>query len=189
MEITPSVILPCRDRWCRQRLHRGATTFLAAFVSVTALAPITSSAGPSITAVGFDGTIVRSDDGGANWNQQSSNITRELRTVDFVDPNTGWTGGMFEATSSTNTATMRFTTNGGSSWQSADFQTSPNGLLINDVDFVDANTGWFVAGGGNIWRSGNGGLNWSPQNSGEIDDFQAVDFVNETHGTDALPES
>ncbi len=41
------------------------------------------------TAVGGDGTILRTTDGGANWMIQSSGTTYDLNAVCFTDVNTG----------------------------------------------------------------------------------------------------
>jgi hypothetical protein len=46
------------------------------------------------TIVGFNGTILRTTDGGQNWNQQFSKISINLNAVCFVDSNIGYiTGG------------------------------------------------------------------------------------------------
>ncbi|MBC8145829.1 MAG: hypothetical protein H7X80_09590, partial [bacterium] len=44
----------------------------------------------TITAVGQDGVIVRSSDGGATWVRQQSGTDATLRAVSFVDANNGW---------------------------------------------------------------------------------------------------
>ena len=41
------------------------------------------------TAVGQDGTILRTTNGGANWEAQSSGTTNEFTDVSFTDANTG----------------------------------------------------------------------------------------------------
>ncbi|MDZ4659839.1 MAG: YCF48-related protein [Bythopirellula sp.] len=144
-----------------------------------------TSAAPFVTAVGSDGTIIRTKDGGANWYQQNLSADaahRELRAVDFVDPNMGWTSGMFHFDTAHFFTTMRYTTNGGSSWRTADFETLQQGFPVSDLDFIDANNGWLVGGGGNIWRSVDGGLSWTSHYSGEGNGFQAVVFVDNSHG-------
>ncbi len=45
------------------------------------------------TAVGAEGTILHTTDGGATWTLQSSGTTVPLSGVTFVDANTGWAVG------------------------------------------------------------------------------------------------
>ena len=120
--------------------------------------------GAVINAVGFNGTILRSEDDGATWSLttiNAANWNRELLAVDFVDGDTGWVSGHFYNSGSSNHRTiMRYTTDGGVNWRVADF---PGQNLVLDLHFIDSNTGWFVAGGGNVGRSDDGGLTWAPQ--------------------------
>jgi hypothetical protein len=44
-------------------------------------------------AVGFEGTILNTTDGGLNWNSQSSGTSNYLNSVYFTDNNTGWAVG------------------------------------------------------------------------------------------------
>jgi len=39
--------------------------------------------------VGYEGTILRTEDGGATWTPQSSPTTQDLYGVSFVNANTG----------------------------------------------------------------------------------------------------
>ncbi len=43
----------------------------------------------TVTAVGADGTILRTTDGGANWTFQSSGTTNDFKAVSFVGAKTG----------------------------------------------------------------------------------------------------
>jgi photosystem II stability/assembly factor-like uncharacterized protein len=45
------------------------------------------------TAVGQNGTIVRTTNGGTTWVEQDSGTTNNLAGVSFVDANTGWAAG------------------------------------------------------------------------------------------------
>jgi len=44
-------------------------------------------------AVGDNGVIVKSTDGGEHWILQSSGVVSPLRSVYFIDSNTGWAVG------------------------------------------------------------------------------------------------
>ena len=103
-------------------------------------------------AVGFDGVIVNTTDGGQTWISQTSGVTDEIRAVFFIDANTGWAVG-----GATN-RTMVKTTDGGLNWQSiAASNISSNQMY--DIAFFDANTGWLVTFD-SIYMTTDGGTTW-----------------------------
>jgi hypothetical protein len=58
--------------------------------------------------VGFEGTILRTTDGGLHWTMQTSGTTRDLYGVSFIDANTGIVVGT--------DGTILRTTTGGVTW-------------------------------------------------------------------------
>jgi photosystem II stability/assembly factor-like uncharacterized protein len=58
----------------------------------------------------------------------------------------------------------------------------PQGNTLNDVCFVDENTGWAAGGKGTFLKTNDGGLNWLPQNIGESLDIQSLNFLNQNIG-------
>ncbi|UCH85221.1 MAG: choice-of-anchor D domain-containing protein [Candidatus Latescibacterota bacterium] len=164
------------------------------------------------TAVGHEGTILRTTDGGATWVRQSSGTTSILIGVSFTDVNTGTAVGE-------NGLILR-TTDGGETWTpqvsgESGFLTgvwftdenngtvvTQNGVILrttdggakwdyqdsgvennlNDVMFVDANTGVIVGWDGLILRTSNGGTTWTPQSSGTTEYLARVWFVNANVG-------
>jgi photosystem II stability/assembly factor-like uncharacterized protein len=62
----------------------------------------------TVTAVGADGTIVRTTDGGATWERQTSGTKNFLAGVSFVDANTGTAVGV---------AGTILRTDGGATWE------------------------------------------------------------------------
>lgn len=124
------------------------------------------------TAVGDNGTILRTTDGGLNWTGQTSGTGAHLRAVSFIDANTGTavgTGG-----------TILRTTNGGSSWAS---QISGTFQDLHCVAFTSALVGSAAGNAGTILRTTDGGLNWTPQTSGTGDPLYAMSFVDASTGT------
>lgn len=107
-------------------------------------------------AVGDNGTIVNTTDGGQTWLLQSSGTTEILRAVFFIDANTGWAvGGLLGKA-------MLKTTDGGENWQSI----VANNIMSNqmyDIAFADANTGWLVSFD-SIYTSTDGGNTWVNEN-------------------------
>ncbi len=103
-------------------------------------------------AVGNDGTILSTTNGGQDWTSQTSGVTDGLRAVFFIDANTGWAVG-----GSTN-RTMVKTTDGGLNWQSITASNIFSNLMY-DIAFADANTGW-LATFDSIYMTSDGGTTW-----------------------------
>jgi photosystem II stability/assembly factor-like uncharacterized protein len=117
--------------------------------------------------------ILVTRDGGHTWAVQH-HAHGYLRSVVFVDRLNGWVAG---------DAALK-TADGGKSWT----HQGPGGA---DIDFVDATTGWIVAGpfkgsGEFVYRTIDGGATWATQRylleyEHEYG-LQAVDFVGAQHG-------
>ncbi len=103
-------------------------------------------------AIGDNGTIVNTTDGGQTWLPQTSGTTERLRAVFFINANTGW------AVGGSLSKVILKTINGGSSWQSIT-ATNIVSSMIYDIAFTDANTGWLVAFD-SMYRSTDGGNTW-----------------------------
>ena len=80
--------------------------------------------------VGFNGTILKTTDGGANWISQESGINDDLYRVSFTDANNGTAVG--------DSGIILSTINGGVNWVSQ-LSGTTNELL--GVSFTDANNG------------------------------------------------
>jgi photosystem II stability/assembly factor-like uncharacterized protein len=98
------------------------------------------------TAVGNSGTIIRTTNGGSNWNTQPIGTINVLYNVKFTDANNGTVVGDF--------GTILKTTNGGINWI---FKSSGTNNDLNGVFFTDANTATIVGVGGTILRTTTGG--------------------------------
>jgi photosystem II stability/assembly factor-like uncharacterized protein len=91
------------------------------------------------------------------------------RDVFFLDANTGWVSGAVQDQPNDNHAyprTLR-TDDGGETW-SYQLQEDSVGTLLG-VYFNDYNSGWVVGGGGSgqqVYRTTDGGMNWSMTNVG-----------------------
>ena len=103
-------------------------------------------------AVGDDGTILATANGGATWTPQTSGTEAALLSVSFVDAQTGWAVGF--------DGTILATANGGATWTP---QTSGTEADLLSVSFVDAQTGWAVGADGTILATANGGATWEQQ--------------------------
>ncbi len=89
------------------------------------------------------------------WNAQNSGVANQLTVVKAVSGMICWTGGA--------NATVRRTTDGGSTWVNG----NPNPVVIagmvNCIDAFDGNTAWLSttnSGSTFIYKTTNGGTNW-----------------------------
>lgn len=161
-------------------------------------------------AVGYDGTILATTNGGAAWTAQSSAITTHLYGVFFLDESNGWIVGK--------SAKVLKTTNGGATWSqtgtgitgdlwdvqfldtSVGYVTSSNGIFKStdgganwsqmptstnafyQLHFLDQQTGWCVGSNGKIRATADGGSTWATQSNGTTGTLYGVSFTSPTTG-------
>lgn len=120
-------------------------------------------------AVGYDGTILTTSNGGTSWSAQTSSVTTHLYGTFFLDENTGWIVGK--------SAKVLKTTNGGATW-------SLTGAGITgdlwDVQFLDTSVG-YVASSNGIYKSTDGGANWT-QMPTSTNAFYQLHFLDDLTG-------
>ncbi len=114
----------------------------------------------------YVGTIIKTEDGGANWVEQEAGVSELLQGVKFADPNHGWAVG--------SNGTILYTSDGGANWVKQTVATSHD---FYGVSCVNATQGWATTSYaihydhfGNadnwvaaIWQTGDGGTTWTPQ--------------------------
>jgi photosystem II stability/assembly factor-like uncharacterized protein len=101
--------------------------------------------------------IVKSSFAQGSWVQQSTPVTTDINSIWSVDNNTAWACGYFGALG---LPSVVRTINGGMTWSLA------NGGLPTNKDFysifaINANTCWIGTDVGTIYRTTNGGTNWT----------------------------
>jgi photosystem II stability/assembly factor-like uncharacterized protein len=125
-------------------------------------------------AVGANGSIIATTNGGENWTLQSSNTNNFFGGVSFVSATEGWTvaGNV-----------VLHTTNGGQTWTQ---QPVPQNTWVAPIHFVDALNGWAAGTQENIIRTSDGGQTWVTQRGGTntpfIYPFNGVSFGDALHG-------
>ncbi|MFH1320098.1 MAG: YCF48-related protein [Bacteroidota bacterium] len=117
------------------------------------------------------GIILKTSNGGTNWTQQTIGTAPGLRSVYFINKDTGYVAGGF--------GTILKTSNGGTNWTQ---QTSGTNSQLRAVYFADANTGFAVGDGGTIVKTSNAGINWTSQVSGIGYLLCSVYFINTDTG-------
>ncbi len=108
-------------------------------------------------AVGERGCILKTGNGGISWDKTYVNTgVFALKSVSFVDKDTGWTVG---------SDSIFKTTNGGDTWQSLE---GLSDHYYSSVFFINADSGWVTASGnsmGKILYTSDGGNTWQVQDS------------------------
>jgi len=104
---------------------------------------------------GESGIIIRTTDGGNNWEVQNSTVQSFITDIFFVNKNIGWATTLRD-TFPFNTVILK-TTNGGNDWIAKDFQ--DNTAFMRTVFFFDSLTGFL--GGTYIAYTNDGGISWT----------------------------
>ena len=105
--------------------------------------------------VGEGGLILKSNDGGITWTQKNSGTTARLSSVQFIDYNKGWILGDYPLN-----GVILKTINGGESW--VQYSTG-FGSDLKSIYFINNNVGWGCGYPGKIWKTTDGGINWTIQ--------------------------
>lgn len=120
---------------------------------------------------GDAGTILKTTDGGENWNLTILDTTTTLRDIFFINSKIGFAVGDF----------TRFykTTDGGNSWNFIANELSD----IGSVWFIDSLNGWVTSNYSmagiedGLYTTTNGGLIWSKQKNGWYDGLYFIDSL------------
>jgi len=113
-------------------------------------------------AVGSNGKIIRTTDGGQTWFSVASGTSNALYSLDFPDNLTGFTGGT--------TGTVLRTLNGGASWAPR----TGCGINISSISFFNVNTGITAGGGTLMCFTTDAGWDWTPRYSPNFSVSSAV---------------
>lgn len=120
-------------------------------------------------AVGTNGTIIKTINGGQNWTALNSGITQMLKDVFFVNNSVGYAVGIDKVIK---------TIDGGNTW----VDKTDISWNFNTVYFLDANTG-FIGSGYSIEKTTDGGDTWTNLNVGNSgDSWSAIQFINANIG-------
>lgn len=119
----------------------------------------------NVWAVGGEGIIIHTTDGGVTWDSIPNGTTTHLYSVEFINADTGWVAGREDESSTPlfNKHIQR-TTDGGLNWE---FQHLPNGGQMNivDMDFIEGPPGepmrgYCTGGMSYVWRTDDYGETW-----------------------------
>lgn len=123
-------------------------------------------------AVGENGVILSTRNGGANWYEQQSGTDNTLRDVDFVDRRNGWAVG--------HNGTILYTNDGGRKWVA---QNSGTSSRLEEVTFLDSQTGWIAGRSMFVFlRTTDGGQHWIQDSIPDFRMLSNLSFVDEKNG-------
>jgi photosystem II stability/assembly factor-like uncharacterized protein/tetratricopeptide (TPR) repeat protein len=130
-------------------------------------------------AVGDGGAVWHTIDGGHAWERQPTGTTASLRSLQFLNPYTGWVVGREELPHGAGSAgVILFTRDGGLRWQRLSSGALPG---LNCVRFLDGKAG-FVAGDGSdqypsgVFQTADCGKTWQPVPGPRCTTWLAADF-------------
>jgi photosystem II stability/assembly factor-like uncharacterized protein len=106
--------------------------------------------GSNVWIVGDSGRCHSSTDGGTTWATQILAGGASLRSVSFVNLQTGWVAG--------DNGSILKTSDGGSSWT---LQNSNTTQLLSSIVFTDLLTGYAVGAAGTVLKTTDGGTSWT----------------------------
>src|SRR5947209_10394511 len=115
-------------------------------------------------AVGDEGVVWHTIDGGKTWERQPSGVRAALRSLHFLNPYTGWVAGREELPGGGSTGVLLYTQDGGLRWQRLLVNTLPG---LNHVRFVDDKVGYLAGNGAGqyptgVFRTADSGRTWQP---------------------------
>lgn len=127
-------------------------------------------------AVGDDGAVWHSIDGGRTWERQKSGTRASLRGVHFLTPYTGWAVGRVERPGGGSVGVLLKTTDGGLHWQEIGLNVLPG---LNGVHFFNEKEGLVWGDGGGMFGPGlfttsDGGRTWKPATGAPLPSCRAV---------------
>jgi photosystem II stability/assembly factor-like uncharacterized protein/uncharacterized caspase-like protein len=122
-------------------------------------------------AVGDEGTILHTDDGGSSWKPQISGTSEKLNSVTFVTSRSGWAVG--------GGGVILHTQDGGGTWKS---QFSGTSKFLLSVAFATTQSGWAGGIDGLILHTQDGGLTWRQQSSGIDENINSLAFATPQSG-------
>ena len=129
-------------------------------------------------AVGDEGLVATTDDGGKHWTLQRSGTSAMLLDVYFANSKEGWIVG--------EDSDVLYTKNGGKTWNRYEYVSE---FMLNGVWFVNNSKGWVVGTHDRIFHTKDGGKSWREQSNrfeGErdrmINDNKQVFFISDNEG-------
>ena len=135
-------------------------------------------------AVGDEGVVWHTRDGGQKWFRQDTGTRASLRSVSFISPLVGWVVGRQEQADGSSVGVILFTNNGGEEWRRVFINRFPG---LNRIRFASGKTGFLIGDGCDrfptgIFRTDDGGRSWKPIPGKRIPTWYDADFLSDASG-------
>lgn len=143
-----------------------------------ALSDAGSFATDIVFAVGLNGTIIKTTDGGSSFVQIESGTKQFLKTIYCINENVGWV--------SSDSGLVLRTENGGSDWVKVS-----NSKAWEKSSFfaLDEGRAWLSTDYGKLLKTTDGGQNWENIETGIGKSFSLITFIDATTGFSVINES
>jgi photosystem II stability/assembly factor-like uncharacterized protein len=128
-------------------------------------------------AVGAEGLIIHTRDGGSTWKPQDSGLSRNQRlmSVCFVSPLSGWAVSL--------DGIILHTDDGGDTWKAKDIKGSlAPGNSLEFVTFPTPQSGWIVTNYGFLLHTDDGGIHWVRRDVGKNVGIHTIFFITPERG-------
>ncbi len=146
----------------------------ADIISAQGFNSITTPDGTYIVAVGNSGKLYRSANGGVTYTSSTVAGSPNLYSVTSFGDDVWMTGDNGNIIKTLKTASSNTIYNAGTA------------VTFKSVFFINSNTGFVCGSGGNVYKSVNGGVNWTLSNSGISSgngNLNCITFKDENNGT------
>ncbi len=135
-------------------------------------------------AVGDDGVVWHTIDGGGTWEPQPTYTRASFRSLHFLDTLVGWVAGREELPGGGSAGVLLYTRDGGESWHRVLANAVPG---INHVRFGDPKTGYLLCDAtdqyaAGVFRTQDGGRTWKPLPGPRGPGWLGGDFADGGHG-------
>lgn len=129
-------------------------------------------------AVGDEGVVWHTIDGGNTWERQPTGVRASLRSLHFLNPFVGWVAGREELPGGGSVGVLLFTKDGGEKWVRLLKSAIPG---LNCVRFGDGKTGYVLGDSSDAYPTGvfkttDGGRSWQPIAGRRAPAWLAADF-------------
>lgn len=127
------------------------------------------------TSVGFtcgaDYSLYRTTNGGQKWYNSPIGHTGTIMKVYFINSSIGWV--LDSYTNSGVTAnSLHYTNDGGNNWTSN--IPIPSNVRLNSLHYISSTLGYIAGNNGSIFKTENGGVNWTSQTSNITQNLKSV---------------
>ena len=134
--------------------------------------PVLASADSNTAwAVSLGGLIIKTTDGGANWEYQWSELQRDpdtppFRGISVVDSNVAWICGDGGA--------VLVTSDGGGTWSDKSISVASQDFRLLGISALSSSVAWVVGQGGSVYRTADGGDSWASVPVAGVQDLAGV---------------